>query len=241
MRRSSASSSPRMVSAPSAPAATSASSMISASWGCQMEALNSAARNTRSTPRSSATRSLTWRSSTASSWGAASGCPCTAVTVSPASATLLPCKEVGIGFFPDVGATYALPRLSRQGRHLSGRSPARGSGRGMRWPSVSPPGTAVEDRCGRRDRAAALVGQASPSIKSSAAHAERLTKGRRTRGEPRGDRRVFSPAPASRHRQRALEGAMGQKGSAFASEAATTMATKSPTSLAIALEQMRRG
>ena len=80
----------------------------------------SGARNTSSTPSSRTIPSRTSPSSTASSWAAASACRCTAATGWRASVTCSPCRRSAIGFFPDVGATYALPRLpGRMGRYIA--------------------------------------------------------------------------------------------------------------------------
>ena len=80
----------------------------------------SGARNTSSTPSSRIIPSRTSRSSTASSWAAASVCRSTAATGWRASVTCLPCRRSAIGFFPDVGATYALPRLpGAMGRYIA--------------------------------------------------------------------------------------------------------------------------
>lgn len=139
--------------------------------------------------------------------------------------------EVGIGFFPDVGATYALPRRpGESGTYLA--------------------------LTGERVRAAdalalKLATHAIPSI-AMADVKEALIA-----GEPIEDllRQASSdpgPAPLEPHRATiercfsadsvpAILDRLGQDGSDFAAKVAATIRTKSPTSLSIAFEQMRRG
>ena len=66
-------------------------------------------------------RSPASRSSTASSWAAASACPSTVPTRSLATASSTPCPEVGIGFFPDVWRdSIVLPRSRARPEHYLG-------------------------------------------------------------------------------------------------------------------------
>lgn len=142
--------------------------------------------------------------------------------------------EVGIGFFPDVGATYALPRL------------ADGFGRFL---------AVTGERIGAAD--ALSVGLATHGVPSErmAELADALT-GRgaldeilaafslqRGPGPLQAERMVIadafgggSPAEVIARLQKAAT-----NGSAFAGKLLQTLATKSPTSVAIAFEQMRRG
>lgn len=142
--------------------------------------------------------------------------------------------EVGIGFFPDVGATYALPRLPGQtGMYLA----------------------LTGERVKRAD--AVMLGLATHSAASAsiAGLREALIKGEpvdealsRVAADP-------GPAPLEAHRTvidscfsgesvsdilRRLEKA-AEQGSDFAAKTAAGMQAKSPTSMSLAFEQVRRG
>ncbi len=142
--------------------------------------------------------------------------------------------EVGIGFFPDVGATYALPRLPGQtGMYLA----------------------LTGDRVKRAD--ATMLGLATHAVESS--DFEELRRALIAGGpveqvlsrvsiEPgaaplAGERAVidacFSADNVTAILQRLDEAA--QAGSEFAARTADGMRAKSPTSLSIAFEQVRRG
>ncbi|HEY8382473.1 MAG TPA: enoyl-CoA hydratase/isomerase family protein [Microvirga sp.] len=139
--------------------------------------------------------------------------------------------EVGIGFFPDVGATYALPRLpDRTGTYIA----------------------LTGDRIRTAD--ALALGLATHAVP-----AERMAglKEALVAGEPVDETLAAAaqdpgPAPLAPHRPAvarcfagesvtAILEALDRDGSDFARGCAATMRTKSPTSLALALEQMRRG
>ena len=142
--------------------------------------------------------------------------------------------EVAIGFFPDVGATYALPRLpGRTGTYIA--------------------------LTGERVRAAdaLALGLATHAVPSTdhPALLEALIAGEEV--EPTLARFSRQPGEPALARDRALidacfaaesvEGILdrldgvGGPGSEFAARTAATIRTKSPTSLKIAYEQMRRG
>lgn len=142
--------------------------------------------------------------------------------------------EVGIGFFPDVGATYALPRLpDAAGIYLA----------------------LAGDRVGAAD--ALAVGLATHAVPSArmAKLADALTRHdglddilagfTHDPGPPKlaGERKTiaecFGAASLSEVLVR-LDNAAAA-GSAFAGKLRQTLAAKSPTSVAIAFEQMRRG
>ncbi len=142
--------------------------------------------------------------------------------------------EVGIGFFPDVGATYALPRLPG----------AFGSFLAL-----------TGERIGAAD--ALSVGLATHAVPSDrmAELADALT-GRsalddilagftiaRPPGPLQAEAATIAEAFAAGSPLAVVErlGALAAKGSAFAGKLVQTLATKSPTSIAIAHEQMRRG
>ena len=142
--------------------------------------------------------------------------------------------EVGIGFFPDVGATFALPRLpGSAGTHLA----------------------LTGDRVGAADALElGLATHAVPSLRM-AELADALT-GRSALDDILSSF-VHDPGPAKLAPQRALiadcfsQATLGaitarlrdhaEGGNAFAGKLLQTIAAKSPTSLAIAFEQMRRG
>jgi enoyl-CoA hydratase len=142
--------------------------------------------------------------------------------------------EVAIGFFPDVGATYALPRLPGEaGMYL-----------------------ALTGARGRPDDAGEL-GLADPcrALERDARIVERLVAGRgwrpcspppparRSRGRSCGNGRRSMPASrprASRPSWRAWT-RRPRPGSDFARATAADMRTKAPSSMAIAFEQVRRG
>ncbi|MBL0402409.1 enoyl-CoA hydratase/isomerase family protein [Microvirga aerilata] len=142
--------------------------------------------------------------------------------------------EVGIGFFPDVGATYALPRLpGHSGMYLA----------------------LTGERVKRAD--AVMLGLATHSVASGSIPALREAL---IAGEPVDEALARAaadpgPAPLEAHRveidscfsgdsvpeilQR-LDEAAG-RGSEFAAKTAAGMRTKSPTSMNLAFEQVRRG
>jgi enoyl-CoA hydratase len=142
--------------------------------------------------------------------------------------------EVGIGFFPDVGASYALPRLPGEtGLYIAL------TGERVRTADALALGLATHAaRSGALSsvREAIIAGEPIDPVLAEAA---------------------FDPGPAhlDPHRDliddcfsgstvvdilEALDGA-ARSGSEFAARTAATMRSKSPTSLAITLEQMRRG
>ena len=142
--------------------------------------------------------------------------------------------EVGIGFFPDVGATYALPRLpGATGAYIA--------------------------LTGERVRAADAValGLATHAVRSAsfAALAEALAAGEEVDGllaaqppipreGPLSQERALTDACFSGESVEAILAcldAAASGGSAFAGSAAAAIRAKAPTSLKIALEQMRRG
>ncbi|WP_230531938.1 enoyl-CoA hydratase/isomerase family protein [Microvirga roseola] len=142
--------------------------------------------------------------------------------------------EVGIGFFPDVGATYALPRLPGQmGMYLA----------------------LTGDRVKRAD--AVMLGLATHAVASESIDSLRQAL---TDGEPVEQAlkaAAIDPGPAPLASEQAviddcfsadsvaailkrLDEAAA-KGSEFAARTAAGMRTKSPTSMSIAFEQVRRG
>jgi enoyl-CoA hydratase len=145
--------------------------------------------------------------------------------------------EVSIGFFPDVGATHALPRLpGRLGAFLALTGARLGPGEGAafglathRVPSAQLP-SLLEALCLGKDVARTL---AAFSID---AEANRLAP-----RVPLIDR-AFAGATVERVLQNLdKEAADHGDDAAFAKTQAAAIRTKSPTSLKIALEQMRIG
>lgn len=142
--------------------------------------------------------------------------------------------EVGIGFFPDVGATYALPRLPGEtGMYLA----------------------LTGDRVKRAD--AVMLGLATHSVASEIMDGllQDLISGAPVEAALKKAASDPGPAPLSAHRdtidtcfsgasvvevfQRLSEAA--EQGSDFAAKTIDGMHAKSPTSMAIAFEQVRRG
>ncbi|MCZ8187300.1 MAG: enoyl-CoA hydratase/isomerase family protein [Beijerinckiaceae bacterium] len=141
--------------------------------------------------------------------------------------------EVGIGFFPDVGATYALPRLPGAfGMYLAltGARLRRGDALALGLATHSVRGGAEE---GILDALAA--GEAADAVAARFA-------------EPAGETPVFGRAAEI---DRLFAGAdlpaimagleAAAPDSPFAAELMAGMAKRSPTSMAIAMEQIRRG
>jgi enoyl-CoA hydratase len=142
--------------------------------------------------------------------------------------------EVGIGFFPDVGATYALPRLPGEtGTYLAL------TGARVRTADALPLGLATHAA-----RSAALPELREALIAGEPVD-ETLARFRHDPGDPplAAERetidRCFAGAGATGILA-SLDEAAG-RGSEFARKAGATIRSKSPTSLVVALEQMRRG
>lgn len=145
--------------------------------------------------------------------------------------------EVGIGFFPDVGATWALPRMpGKTGTYLALT--------GERLKTADGVAAGAATHHVRSDRFAdlrdALCG-AVPVDAVLAAFAEPPARGEVTGLRPAIDR-LFAPVTV----EGILAGLDREAGSnagdtVWAKKAADTMRTKSPLSLKIALEQMKRG
>jgi enoyl-CoA hydratase len=142
--------------------------------------------------------------------------------------------EVGIGFFPDVGATYALPRLPGQtGMYLA----------------------LTGERVRRAD--AVMLGLATHAVPSGGNDALRqaLVAGQPVEQALSQASVDAGPAPLdaertvidscfSAHSVAAVIDRLDQaaaKGSEFAAKTASGMRTKSPTSMNLAFEQVRRG
>jgi enoyl-CoA hydratase len=139
--------------------------------------------------------------------------------------------EVGIGFFPDVGATYALPRLpGESGTYLAL------TGERIR----------VADAVALKVATHAVTSQALPGIREQLVAGAPVEDTLRTAAVDPGE------GPIGAHRQvidrcfsadsvTAILERLDQDGSEFAARTAATIRSKSPTSLSIAFEQMRRG
>ncbi len=148
--------------------------------------------------------------------------------------------EVGIGFFPDVGATWFLPRLPGElgllcaltGERLDAADGAAAAG------IADPPGSArrsspiCSTHCAGQSPVDALLGAFAQPPQRGAA---------RRRANPPST--ACSKAIEVEDILAALdaEAAAGGTHAGFAAKSAASIRTKSPTSLKIALEQMRRG
>jgi len=142
--------------------------------------------------------------------------------------------EVGIGFFPDVGATYALPRLPGQtGMYLA----------------------LTGERVKQAD--ALALGLATHAVASAGMEPLRLALIEGASIEDVLAQASVDPVPAPLSAERSvIDSCFGaesvsavlqrldeaaDKGSEFAAKTAAGMRTKSPTSMCIAFEQVRRG
>ncbi|TMK04411.1 MAG: enoyl-CoA hydratase/isomerase family protein [Alphaproteobacteria bacterium] len=145
--------------------------------------------------------------------------------------------EVGIGFFPDVGATWFLPRLPGRlgtycaltGARLDGADAVVAGIATHRVPSAQFPNL-IESLCDADPVEESLAACAqSPARGAAAARRNAIT--------------AWFEADQVEEILGALdaEGAMQGPNAAFAAETAALMRTKSPTSLKLALAQMRRG
>ncbi len=146
--------------------------------------------------------------------------------------------EVGIGFFPDVGGTYALPRLRGRDRHLCGadRRAAEGGGRG----AVGRRDPSGEVGTASRDLLDALCG-ADPVNAVLADFMEKPGP-----GEVMPRRRIIDRAFSQGSVEAILaaldrEAQKGTDQSRMVGGTAQTIRGKSPTSLKLALAQMRYG
>ncbi len=143
--------------------------------------------------------------------------------------------EVGIGFFPDVGATHALPRLP---------------GRTGAWLAVSGDRVKQADALALGLATHAMPGAAMPGAVEALAAGEEVGAVMERFGAAPQDE-----APVLAHRAAidqvfgassmedivARAGAGAAAGDPFCVRMAASLATKSPTSMKIALEQMRVG
>src|SRR5262245_15840938 len=143
--------------------------------------------------------------------------------------------EVGIGFFPDVGGTWFLPRLPGElgtycaltGERLTAADSVAAGVATHRVASARFP-ELIEALCGATPVDALLAAFAEPAgegpVTAGREAIDRLFQGDRVEDILAG-----------------LDAAASQNGTKFAAATAALMRTKSPTSLKIALAQMRRG
>jgi enoyl-CoA hydratase len=145
--------------------------------------------------------------------------------------------EVGIGFFPDVGATWFLPRLPGRlgtycaltGERLDGADAVAAGIATHRVPSAQFP-TLIEALCRPDPVETSLAACAQSPARGAAAARQNAIA---ALFEADQVEKILSALDA--------EGAMQGPNAAFASGTAALMRTKSPTSLKLALAQMRRG
>lgn len=142
--------------------------------------------------------------------------------------------EVGIGFFPDVGATWVLPRLpGAAGTYiaLTGDRVRAADAVALGLATHAAPSSGIAglvERLCAGDQVDDVLGAPPPSAAGGPIMAERETINR-----------CFTGVSVSEILDRLdLEAAAG---STFAERTAATIRSKSPTSLGIAFEQMRRG
>jgi enoyl-CoA hydratase len=141
--------------------------------------------------------------------------------------------EVGIGFFPDVGATWALPRLpGHAGTWLALTGSRIGDGDALAL-GLATHAAAAADFPAIED----ALAEGMPVDEAIARHA------RPAPASTLPDRRALIDECFGKGRVQAILDALDQAAprSDFARDMAAVMRSKSPTSLAIAFEQMRRG
>jgi enoyl-CoA hydratase len=139
--------------------------------------------------------------------------------------------EVGIGFFPDVGATYALPRLPGQtGTYLA----------------VTGERIRTADALALKVATHAVASQAFAGLVEGLAAGAPVEDTLRAASVDPGEAPIEPLRPVidrcfSADSVAAILERLDQDGSDFAARTAATMRSKSPTSQCIAFEQMRRG
>ncbi|MEH3147782.1 MAG: enoyl-CoA hydratase/isomerase family protein [Methylobacterium frigidaeris] len=141
--------------------------------------------------------------------------------------------EVGIGFFPDVGATYALPRLPGSfGSYLAltGERVGRGDGLAFGLATHAVPA----------DRFDAVVADLAAGDSIDAVLARHAPAEAPAPGPVFAERELIAACFSAASVAGVLE-RLDAAGSDFATAAAATIRTRSPTSLAVSHEQMRRG
>lgn len=142
--------------------------------------------------------------------------------------------EVGIGFFPDVGASHALPRLpGATGAWLavSGDRIRQADALALGLATHAMPSEAIPEAV-----SALVAGEEIDVVAASLA----VDPGPAAMDRHRGlIDRVFSAPTMEEIVARLSEAAAA--GDGFAATLSATLATKSPTSMKVALEQMRRG
>jgi enoyl-CoA hydratase len=152
--------------------------------------------------------------------------------------TVFAMPETGIGFFPDVGATFALPRLSGQVGLYLGLT-----GRRLRAADCAAFGIATHVvPAADQGRIEAALSEIAPGVPAADEAARILSRFAADPGEV--------PVAASRERIDRLfsaarledvVAALEQAGDRFACEVLSELGTKSPTSLKVTFEQLRRG
>ncbi len=139
--------------------------------------------------------------------------------------------EVGIGFFPDVGATYALPRVPHRFGVAMAATGLRAKGADMAALGLATAYVesrrlgALREALERRGDTGAIIGEFASSPPPSPLLAQAATV-----------EKAFAQADTA-----SIEAALKADGSDFARSLLDMMATKSPTSIAIALRQMQLG
>jgi enoyl-CoA hydratase len=142
--------------------------------------------------------------------------------------------EVGIGFFPDIGATYALSRLPSQiGTYLA-----------VTGARIGPEDAVAAGLATHRVPSAAMVALEEAIVAGEPLDEALRTTAVPTAGGPMMAERDLIARCFSGSSVEAILDALDREaaaGSDFASKSAATIRAKAPSSVAIAFEQMRRG